>query len=137
MLAVWRSGKYRRKAVSAWAKCLSKRCEAALIDPGLNIFVSHTLQVNHCRCDVPVSHPLLQRANVDSVLQVTGRVGVAELMQKPAGTVGAFIAAIDSDCAVVQLVRHFAMPAIELGAIGDGLELFEHSAIRPACGAWE
>src|SRR5271157_1163730 len=135
MLAVWRSGKYRRKAVSAWAKCLSKRCEAALIDPGLNIFVPYTLQVNHCRCDVPVSHPLLQRANVDSVLEVPGSVGVSKLMQKPAGAVGAFGAAIDSDGAVVELVRHLAMSAIELGAVGDGLEFFQHSAVGPACGA--
>src|ERR1035438_482096 len=123
MPAVRRYGRCRRKAVSVSAKCLSKRREAALIDPGLNVFVPYALQVNHCRCDVPVSHPLLQGADVDSVLQVPGSVRVAKLVQKPAGAVGAFIATIDSDCAIVQLVRHLAMPAIELGAVGDGLEI--------------
>ena len=66
-----------------------------------------------------MSHPLLQRANVDSVLQAPGSVGVSKLMQKPAAAVGAFGAAIDSNYAIVQLVRHLAMPTIELGAVGD------------------
>src|SRR5271166_4522461 len=123
------------KSSARMAMCLRKRREAALIDPGLNVFVPYTLQVNHCRCDVPVSHPLLQRTNIDAVLQVPGRVGVAKLMQKPARAIGTFGAAIDSSCAVVQLVGHLAMPAIELGAVGDGLEFFQHSAVGPACGA--
>ena len=42
-----------------------------------------------------MSHPLLQRANVNSILQVARGVGVAEFMEKLSSTVRAFGAAID------------------------------------------
>jgi hypothetical protein len=42
-----------------------------------------------------VAHPLLERGDVDAVLQVPGRVGMAEFVKKPAAAKRAFGATID------------------------------------------
>ena len=42
-----------------------------------------------------MSHPLLQGADVDSVLEMSGSVCVAKFVKEPAGAVGALSAAID------------------------------------------
>lgn len=65
-------------------------------------------------------HPLLQSANIYPVLQVPSRVCVTEFVKKPATAEGAVNAAIDFDGAVVELVRHSAMSAIELGSVRNG-----------------
>ena len=69
--------------------------EAALIDPRLHIAVPDALEIDHRRGDVAMSHPLLQGADVDSVLEVPRGVGVAEFVEKPTATVGSSSAAID------------------------------------------
>jgi hypothetical protein len=56
---------------------LGKCREAPFIDPSLNVAVAKTLEIDHRRSDIPVPHPLLQRSDIDSVLQVPGCVGVA------------------------------------------------------------
>ena len=53
------------------------------------------LEVDHSRCDVAVSHPLLQGPDVDAVLEVSRSVRVAEFVQEPTATVGSFGTAID------------------------------------------
>jgi len=77
--------------------------EAALVDPDLDVAVPHTLEIDHGRGDIAMTHPLLQRANIDAVLQVARGVGVAELMQEPSSAERYFHAAVDPDCAVVQV----------------------------------
>ena len=47
---------------------LGKGCKAAAIDSGLNVAVADPLEVDHRRRDIPMAHPLLKRADVDSVL---------------------------------------------------------------------
>lgn len=66
-------------------------------------------------------HPLLQRADIDAVLQVPGRIGVTELVKKPTGTEWTIGAAIDFHARVLKLVRDGAMAAIEFSAVRDGL----------------
>lgn len=78
--------------------------QATLIDPGLNVFVSDALQVDHCRGDVPVPHPLLERADIDSVLEIPCRIGVPEFVQKPSRTVGAFGTTVDPHRSVFELM---------------------------------
>jgi hypothetical protein len=40
-----------------------------LFKPHLNIAVPHALEINHRRSDIVVSHPLLQSADINAVLQ--------------------------------------------------------------------
>jgi len=68
-----------------------------------------------------MTHPLLQRADVDAVLQVARGVGVAELVKEPSSAERAFGAAVDPDAAVLELLRHGAVTAVELAAPRDGL----------------
>ena len=82
-----------------------------------------------------MAHPLLQRANVNSVLQVPCRISVSELMKEPTAAVGAIGTAINFDRAVLKLVFDNAMTAVELGTVGHGLEFFEHCAVRSPGGA--
>ena len=74
-------------------------------------------------------HPLLQRADVDAVLQMAGGIGVAEFVKEPSAAVRPLPAPVDPDGAVVELVRHRAVAAVELAAVRDGLELFQHGAV--------
>lgn len=55
-----------------------------------------------------MAHPLLQRADIDAVLQVSS----AER---------SFHASVDPDGAVVQFVPHGAVNAVEFAAMRDGL----------------
>ena len=68
---------------------LRKCGEASLIDPGLNVAVSDAFEIHHRRCNVPVTHPLLQCADVDSVLEVSRGICVAEFVEEPTTTVRA------------------------------------------------
>jgi len=45
----------------------------------LDVAVSHTFEINHRRCDVAVTHPLLKGSNVDSILEMTRCVGMAAI----------------------------------------------------------
>src|SRR5207249_3728148 len=82
-------------------KGLRESRKAALVDPDLNIAVPHALQIDHRRCDVPVAHPLLQRPDVDSVLQVARGVSVAEFVKEPSAAERPLPAAVDPDSAVL------------------------------------
>src|SRR5216684_824005 len=82
-----------------------------------------------------MAHPLLQRANVNSVLQVPCRISVSELMKEPTAAVGAIGTAINFDRAVLKLVFDNAMSAVEFGAVRNCLELFEHGSVRFSGGA--
>ena len=113
-------------------QALRESGETALVQPGLNIAVPDTLQVDHGRSDIAVPHPLLKRADVDSILQVPGRVGMAEFVQKPTAAKGAICAAVDLDCPIFEFVRGDAMTAIQPAAPRHGFELFEHGAVRPS-----
>lgn len=103
---------------------LRKGGQTPLVDPCLNVTVTNAFEVDHRRCDVAMPHPLLQRADVDPVLKVPCRVGMTELVQKPAGAVGASGAAVDLDSGVVEFMCHAAMAAVELRAVRNGFELF-------------
>ena len=74
---------------------LSECSQAALVDPGLYVAVADAFEINHRRCDVAVSHPLLQGSDVDPVLEVPRGICVAEFVKEPAATVRSFSAAID------------------------------------------
>src|ERR1700730_17677448 len=101
----------------------AKSREAALVDPDLNIAIPHTLEIDHRRCDVAVAHPLLQRADIDAVLQVAGGGGVAELVKELSSAERPLPAAVDADSAVFQLVSRGAMTALEFPPVCDSLEL--------------
>ena len=100
---------------------LCERCKATLVDPRLNIPVSDALEVDHRRRNIAVAHPLLQGANVDSVLQISCGICMTELVEKPPATVLAFSTAIDLHCSVFQFVRHDAMTAVQFSPIRDRL----------------
>ena len=110
--------------------------QASLVDPGLNVAIADALEINHGRGDVAVSHPLLKRADVDAVLQVPRGVGVAEFVQEPPAAEGSFGAAVDRPVPSSS-TWHSAMAAVQLAALGDGLEFFQHGAVGPAGGARE
>ena len=59
---------------------LGKRCEATFVDPGLNVAIPESLEVNHGGGDITVAHPLLERADVDSILEMPCGIGVTEFM---------------------------------------------------------
>jgi hypothetical protein len=50
---------------------LCERSQTSLVDPRLNVPVSDTLEIDHCGCNIAVSHPRLKCANVDAVLKMT------------------------------------------------------------------
>ena len=102
-------------------RALRESGEAALVDADLDVAVPHTFEINHSRGDVAMTHPLLQRADVDAVLQVARGVSVAELVKEPSSAERYFHAAVDPDSAVVQLVGHGAVTAVEFAAVRDGL----------------
>src|SRR5260370_5400808 len=116
---------------------LGKRCEATFVDPGLNVAMPQSLEVNHGGGDITVAHPLLERANVDSILEMPCGIGVTEFMQKPARAVGPVGATIDFNGSVLKFVFHDAMPTIQFGAISDRLEFLQHGAVRPSRRAWK
>jgi hypothetical protein len=66
----------RATGLSVGEQGLRESCETALVDPYLNIAIPDALQIDHRRCDIAMPHPLLERTDVDSVLQVAGGVGV-------------------------------------------------------------
>lgn len=83
MLAVFRPDRWSdsRTAVDIDRKqVLRESRETALVQPDLNVAVPDALQVDHGRGDVAVPHPLLKRADVDAILQVPCRVGMAEFV---------------------------------------------------------
>ena len=116
---------------------LRERCKAALVDPCLDVPVSNALQIDHRGRDVAVSHPLLQCADVDPILKVSRRVGVAKLMKEPSPAVGSIGTAIHLHRSVFQLVSHHTMSSIEFGAKCYSLEFLKHGAIRFPRFAWE
>ena len=59
---------------------LGKRCEATFVDPGLNVTIPQSLEVNHGGGDITVAHPLLERANVDSILEMPCGISMTEFM---------------------------------------------------------
>ena len=81
-----------------------KRRQTPLVNPRLNVAVSDAFQVDHRRRDVPMPHPLLECADIDAVLEIPGREGVPEFMEKPAGAVGPFGTAVDPDGSILQFV---------------------------------
>ena len=103
--------------------------EAALVQADLDVAVPDPLQVDHRRGDVPMSHPLLEGADVDAVLQVSRGVRVPELVQEPTAAKWAVGATIDPHRTILKLVRDSAMAAIELAAPDDGLQLFQHGTV--------
>ena len=70
----------RSAAAREVGRPLRERCEAALVDPCLDVPVSNALQIDHRGRDVAVSHPLLQCADVDPILKVSRRVGVTAML---------------------------------------------------------
>ncbi len=85
-LALGRSFARRLKAKSVRAGCsvfvrkrecdfdvshfsLRKSGETAFVQSYLNVAIPHALQIDHRRRDVAVSHPLLEYADIDAVLQ--------------------------------------------------------------------
>jgi hypothetical protein len=82
-----------------------KLCEcrqASLVDPRLNVPVSNPLQIDHGGCYIAMSHPLLQRPNVNPVLQVARRVCVAELVEKPSAAEGPLRTTVNGDRSILQ-----------------------------------
>jgi len=73
-------------------------------------------------------HPLLECADVDAILQMPGRVCMAEFVKEPATAKGTFGTAINLDGAIDEPMRGSAVAAVQLAAEGDRLELFQHSA---------
>jgi hypothetical protein len=57
---------------------------------------------------------------------------VAELVQEPSSAERPFNAAVDPDSAVVELMRHGTVTAVEFATICDGLQFFQHRAVGPA-----
>src|SRR5260370_894484 len=87
-----RSGKKERKGLivqSLEINLLRKSRETAFVESRLDVAVAHGFQIDHGRCDIAVSHPLLQRADIDAVLQVARGVGMAEFVQEPPAAVRA------------------------------------------------
>ncbi len=89
---------YTRHADGAEEERLRKRGQAALVDSRLDIAVSNTFEIDHRRSNIAVPHPLLQCADVDSVLEMPGGVGVAKFVEEPSSTVRSSRAAIDLHC---------------------------------------
>lgn len=54
-----------------------------------------------------MSHPLLQRADVDAVLQMPRRIRMPEFMQEPAAAEGPLPAPVDANHAVDRALRSF------------------------------
>jgi hypothetical protein len=79
----------------------------------LYVAVADTFEINHGRCDITVSHPLLQGANVNAILEVPRGIRVAEFVEEPTATVGSFGTAIDLYGSVFHLVAHSAMTAVQ------------------------
>ena len=61
------------------ALILGESRKTAPIEPRLDVAVAHALEIDHRRGDVAVAHPLLQRADIYTVLEVAGRVGSLNL----------------------------------------------------------
>src|SRR5260370_31689520 len=62
-----RSGKKERKGLivqSLEINLLRKSRETAFVESRLDVAVAHGFQIDHGRCDIAVSHPLLQRADL-------------------------------------------------------------------------
>src|SRR5215471_6280907 len=74
-------------------------------------------------------HPLLKGANIDAVLQMSRGVGVTKLVEKPTAAVGSFCTTVRLHASIFQLVRGYTMTAVQLGAIRNGFELFQHRTI--------
>src|ERR1039458_9466659 len=101
-------------------RALRESGEAALVDADQDVAVPHTFEINHRRGDVAMAHPLLQRADIDTVLQVARGVSVAKLVKEPSSAERPLRAAVDPDSAVVQLMGHGAMTAVEFATLRNG-----------------
>jgi hypothetical protein len=55
---------------AARADNLPESRQAALVQPRLDVAIAHAFQINHGRGDIAVTHPLLQGADIDAVLQM-------------------------------------------------------------------
>ena len=104
--------------------CLRESREAALVDPRLHIAVPNPFEINHRRGDIAMSHPLLQGADVDTVLEVARGVSVTEFVKEPAATVRSFGTAIYLYSPLFQFVAHGAMTAVQFSAKRDCLKFF-------------
>jgi hypothetical protein len=97
--------------------CLSECRKAALVDSRLDIAISNTFEIHHRRGDIAVSHPLLQCADVDSVLEMPSGIRVAKLVEEPPPAIRPIGTAMHIHrFSVFQLVSHNTVSAIEFGA---------------------
>jgi len=113
-------------------QALRESGEAALVDPDLGVAVPDALEIDHRRCDIAMTHPLLQRADIDAVLQVARGVGVSKLVKEPSSAERSLRAAVDPNSAVVQLVQHGAVTAVEFATLRNDLQFFQHRAVGSA-----
>jgi hypothetical protein len=91
-----REGIVSDASLRTWQRMqLRECCEAPFVDPGLYVAVTDSFEVNHRRCDVTMSHPLLQGADVDPVLEMARGIRVAEFVEEPTTTEGSLSTAID------------------------------------------
>lgn len=111
-------------------KWLSKCREAALVDSCLDIAISNAFEINHRRRNIAVSHPLLRRTDVDSVLEMSRSVRMAKFVEEPSSAVESVRTAIHLHrFSVFQFVSHHTVAAVEFGPKSYGLELLQHGTI--------
>src|SRR5581483_10135973 len=108
---------------------LCKRGEASLVNPRLNVPVSNAFEIDHSGSNVAMSHPLLQCADIDSVLQMSGGVGVTKFVKEPSAAVGSISTAIHLCRSVFQFMSRDTVPAVELCSKRDSFEFLEHCTI--------
>jgi len=68
------------QAWASWPLVVHSARTATRVDSGLNVTIPQPLEVNHGGGDITVAHPLLERANVDSILEMPCGIGVTEFM---------------------------------------------------------
>src|ERR1700722_17481248 len=84
-----------------------------------------------------MSHPLLQGPNIDAVLEMPRRVGMAEFMEKLSLAIRTSGTSIGSHAPVREFLDSDALAAIQLRTPGNTLQFVEHVAIGPAGETWE
>ena len=89
-------------------------------------------QVNHGRGYIAVAHPLLEGSDIDAVLEVPGRVSVAEFMQKPPRAERPGGTAVGFDGSVGEGMPDGAVGTIQFAAPRDSLQFLQHGAVGAA-----
>src|SRR6266704_2092816 len=123
-----------RPSVEELNGSLSKCGKAALVDSRLYVAISNALQINHGRGYIAMPHPLLQRADVDSVLKVARVICVAKFVQEPAATICSFGAAVDLYRSAFQLVRSDTVTTVKFSSKRHSFKFFQHRPIRAPSG---